>query len=148
MRFLLYLLLFTTLQAAPKLIAHRGASQAAPENTLAAFRLAWKEGADGIEGDFRLSKDGKIVCIHDADTKRANGAKFVVADTDSHVLRKLDVGKWKAWLVRTGLRGGELEVEMNEGSARSGFVAWDGFPVARAGGRQQVGSINTARFRL
>ena len=57
----------------PLLIAHRGASHEAPENTLAAFRLAWEQGADGIEGDFYLSKDGRIVCIHDKDTKRTAG---------------------------------------------------------------------------
>jgi glycerophosphoryl diester phosphodiesterase len=45
-------------QDLPKLIAHRGASHEAPENTMAAFRLAWEQGADGIEADFLLSKDG------------------------------------------------------------------------------------------
>ena len=47
--------------------AHRGASGHAPENTLAAFRLAFEQGADGIEGDFYLTRDRRIVCIHDAD---------------------------------------------------------------------------------
>ncbi|MCP3692789.1 MAG: glycerophosphodiester phosphodiesterase, partial [Planctomycetaceae bacterium] len=42
----------------PLIVAHRGASYDAPENTLAAFNLAWKQGADGIEGDFFLSQDG------------------------------------------------------------------------------------------
>ena len=42
------------------IIAHRGASYDAPENTLAAFRLAWRQGTDGIEGDFRLTADAKI----------------------------------------------------------------------------------------
>ncbi len=79
----------------PLIVAHRGASADAPENTLAAFREAWRQGADAIEGDFRLSKDGKIVCIHDADTKRVAGVKKSVADTNSDVLRALDVGAWK-----------------------------------------------------
>ena len=56
--------------AEPFLVAHRGASHDAPENTLPAFELAWKQGADAIEGDFHLTSDGKIVCIHDFDTKR------------------------------------------------------------------------------
>ena len=47
------------------IVAHRGASFSAPENTLAAFALAWKEEADAIEGDFRLTRDGHIVCIHE-----------------------------------------------------------------------------------
>lgn len=54
----------------PIIVAHRGASKAAPENTLKAFHLAWEQGADAIEGDFHLTKDGKIVCIHDGNTKR------------------------------------------------------------------------------
>ena len=53
-----------------KFVAHRGASQEAPENTLASFRLAWEQGADAIEGDFYLTKDQRIVCLHDANTKR------------------------------------------------------------------------------
>ena len=96
MRILLYLLFAASIQAAPKLIAHRGASEAAPENTLAAFQQAWKEGADGIEADFRLSKDGRIVCIHDADTKRTTNRKYVVADTNWNELRTLDAGSWKS----------------------------------------------------
>lgn len=79
----------------PLLVAHRGASHAAPENTLAAFKLAWEEGADAIEGDFHLSSDGKVVCIHDFDTKRVAGTKLVVADTPWDTLSKLDVGSWK-----------------------------------------------------
>jgi len=79
----------------PLIVAHRGASYDAPENTLAAFKLAWKRGADGIEGDFFLSQDGHLVCIHDADTKRLSGQKMAVNDTPLATLRKLDVGSWK-----------------------------------------------------
>lgn len=79
----------------PLIIAHRGASGAAPENTLAAFREAWEKEADGIEGDFRLSSDGRIMCIHDEDTKRTAGKKLAVAKTSFAELRKLDVGSWK-----------------------------------------------------
>ena len=53
------------LYAKPLVVAHRGASQDAPENTLAAFKLAWEQGADAIEGDLLLTKVNKIVCIHD-----------------------------------------------------------------------------------
>lgn len=79
----------------PLLVAHRGASHAAPENTLASFKLAWEEGADGIEGDFYLSKDGEVVCIHDADTKRVAGTKLMVKESTWAELSKLDVGSWK-----------------------------------------------------
>lgn len=78
------------------LIAHRGASHAAPENTVAAFELAWREGADGIEGDFRLTSDGRIVCLHDADTQRVAGRRLVVAETPLAELQALDVGSWKS----------------------------------------------------
>ncbi|HEX6961090.1 MAG TPA: glycerophosphodiester phosphodiesterase [Lacipirellula sp.] len=77
------------------IVAHRGASYDAPENTLAAFKLAWAQGADGIEADFYLSSDGKIICNHDKDTKRTAGVKHVVAKTPFDVLRRLEVGSWK-----------------------------------------------------
>jgi glycerophosphoryl diester phosphodiesterase len=80
---------------AQHIIAHRGASQDAPENTLAAFRLAWEQGADGIEADFLLSSDGRIVCIHDRDTRRVAGKKLVVSASTLAELKKLDVGRWK-----------------------------------------------------
>lgn len=76
-------------------IAHRGASYDAPENTLAAFRLAWEKGADGIEGDFYLTKDRRIVCIHDAGTGRTAGVELDVADSTLAELRKLDVGRYR-----------------------------------------------------
>lgn len=79
----------------PLIVAHRGASYDAPENTLAAFRLAWEQGADGIEGDFHLTADGEIACIHDKDTERVAGVKHVVAETPLATLRQLDVGAWK-----------------------------------------------------
>ena len=77
------------------IVAHRGASYDAPENTLAAFNLAWEQGADGIEADFYLSSDGQVVCIHDKDTKRTAGVKHVIAETAYELLRTLDVGTWK-----------------------------------------------------
>jgi len=75
-------------------VAHRGASKMAPENTIPAFRLAWEQGADAIEGDFQLTKDGAIVCIHDKDTKRVSGVKKIVEESTLEDLRKLDAGSW------------------------------------------------------
>lgn len=80
--------------AEPWIIAHRGASHDAPENTLPAFELAWKQEADAIEGDFHLTKDGKIICIHDYDTKRVAGTKLIVKDSTMEQLRSLDAGQW------------------------------------------------------
>lgn len=78
----------------PFLVAHRGASHDAPENTLPAYELAWKQGADAIEGDFHLTSDGKIVCIHDYDTLRVSGTKIIVKDSTLAELRALDAGAW------------------------------------------------------
>lgn len=77
------------------IVAHRGASADAPENTLPAFNLAWEHGADAVEGDFYLTKDGEIVCIHDANTERTTGIRMEVSKTTLKELRKLDYGSWK-----------------------------------------------------
>lgn len=80
---------------AQMVVAHRGASADAPENTLAAFKLAWQQGADGIEGDFYLTADEQIVCIHDSDTKRTAGRKRDVESATLEELRQLEYGAWK-----------------------------------------------------
>jgi glycerophosphoryl diester phosphodiesterase len=77
------------------IVAHRGASFDAPENTLASFRLAWEQGADGIEGDFMLTADGEIVCFHDRDAQRLAGDPRIVRQSTLAELRSLDVGRWK-----------------------------------------------------
>lgn len=79
------------------IVAHRGASHDAPENTISAFRLAWEMQADAIEADFYLTSDKQIVCIHDKTTKRVapQSPEVSVADTTLEQLRTLDVGSWK-----------------------------------------------------
>jgi glycerophosphoryl diester phosphodiesterase len=79
----------------PLIIAHRGASHDAPENTMPAFKLAIEQGADGFEADFYLTPDGKIACFHDKDTERISGKKLHVVKTPLAELRLLDVGSWK-----------------------------------------------------
>ncbi len=83
------------MKRAPLIIGHRGDSRDAPENTLSAFRLAWQEGADGIETDLRLTRDGHIVCLHDATTGRTAGRDIRVAELTLAELQDLDVGVWK-----------------------------------------------------
>lgn len=78
----------------PLIIGHRGASAAAPENTLAAFRRAIDDGADGIEFDVRLARDGVPVVIHDATLKRTGRIKAAVSGLTSKELEKIDVGSW------------------------------------------------------
>ena len=84
-----------SLTAKPLIVAHRGASHDAPENTLPAFLLAWEQGADAIEGDFLLTKDNRIVCIHDKSTERLAGRKLIVKDSTLAQLQELDVGMKK-----------------------------------------------------
>lgn len=76
----------------PLIVAHRGDSKNAPENTLPAFQLAWKNGADAIEGDIHLTKDGQIVFIHDKNTKRISSRNLVIKNSTLKELRSLDVG--------------------------------------------------------
>ena len=89
------LFLCHTAWSKPMIVAHRGASHDAPENTLPAFELAWKQGADAIEGDFLLTKDNQIVCIHDGSTKRLAERNMAVRGSTLEELRELDVGSWK-----------------------------------------------------
>ncbi len=78
----------------PLIIAHRGVSAFAPENTLAAFRQAVECGAEGLEFDVQLSKDGIPVIIHDFDLKRLGRRDGFVKDFTAEELQKIDVGSW------------------------------------------------------
>ncbi len=81
MKTLLFLLLAMN-AAAVEIIAHRGFSAKAPENTMEAFELAWKSGADACELDIHLTADGEVVVIHDKDTKRTfPGENKVIASS-------------------------------------------------------------------
>lgn len=80
-----------------QIIAHRGASYLAPENTVAAARLGYELGADAVEIDIHLSADGHIMVNHDNTTKRTTGGiDLTIAETNAEELRKLDVGAWKS----------------------------------------------------
>ena len=76
----------------PRIVAHRGASHDHPENTLAAFRAAWALGVESVELDVHITKDGEVVVIHDATTKRTGNVDCEVADQTLAELRTLDVG--------------------------------------------------------
>lgn len=78
----------------PLIMAHRGASGNAPENTMAAFQLAVDEGADGIELDVHLSKDGEIVVIHDDTLNRTTNGTGNVHEKDLAELKTYDAGSW------------------------------------------------------
>jgi glycerophosphoryl diester phosphodiesterase len=111
-----------------QIIAHRGASFIAPENTVASAKLAWEQGADAVESDIYLSKDNKIIVCHDGNTKRTSGKDYIIKETISDTLRKLDAGSFKdekykgekipflEELLRTVPAGKELVVEIKCGS--------------------------------
>jgi glycerophosphoryl diester phosphodiesterase len=80
---------------AVEIIAHRGASHDAPENTVASFRLGWEQQADADELDIYLTRDGQVVVIHDANTKRTTGVDKKVAEASLDELRALDSGSLK-----------------------------------------------------
>lgn len=78
----------------PLIIGHRGASATAPENTLAAFSRAFDDGADGLEFDVRLARDGVPVVIHDATLRRTALRAGAVAALTSVELGETDAGSW------------------------------------------------------
>jgi len=76
-----------------KIIAHRGFSGLYPENTMLAFEKALEAGADGIELDIHLSKDGEVMIIHDEALKRTAGHPGAVSDYKRSELEKISAGK-------------------------------------------------------
>jgi glycerophosphoryl diester phosphodiesterase len=78
----------------PSVIAHRGVSGEAPENTLAAFRLALKAGVDGVELDVHLSADGVPVVLHDPALERTTTGRGLVVEQALVALKQLDAGRW------------------------------------------------------
>ena len=78
-----------------KIIAHRGFSGIYPENTMLAFKKAIEIGADGIELDVHLSKDGQVMIIHDEALKRTTGLDGVISDYTRAELEKISAGKTK-----------------------------------------------------
>ncbi len=82
--------------SAPLIVAHRGASFDAPENTLAALRLGFEQGADAGECDVRLTRDGHVVLLHDASALRTTGVDVFATARTLADLRRLDAGAWKS----------------------------------------------------
>lgn len=75
--------------------AHRGASAAAPENTLAAYRRAVQDGATGAECDVRMTKDGVLILHNDATVKKIGGGDLAVSKLTLEEIRQFDAGSWK-----------------------------------------------------
>lgn len=78
----------------PYVVAHRGASADLPEHTVAAYDLALREGADGVECDVRLTRDGHLVCVHDRRVDRTSDGTGLVSELTLAQLREFDYGSW------------------------------------------------------
>ncbi|MGH4034695.1 glycerophosphodiester phosphodiesterase [Actinomycetota bacterium Odt1-20B] len=78
-----------------QVVAHRGASEDAPEHTLAAYRKAVEDGADALECDVRLTADGHLVCVHDRRVNRTSNGRGAVSALELSDLAALDFGSWK-----------------------------------------------------
>ncbi|GAA0659010.1 glycerophosphodiester phosphodiesterase [Streptomyces thermocarboxydovorans] len=78
-----------------QVVAHRGASEDAPEHTLAAYRKAIEDGADALECDVRLTADGHLVCVHDRRVNRTSNGRGAVSAMELSDLAALDFGAWK-----------------------------------------------------
>lgn len=96
------------IQNQPLIIAHRGASEQAPENTLEAFELAVKMQADGIETDAYLTRDGRIVLCHDIRLERTSNAQGRISEYDLQELKQFDFG-YHFYGGRRGIRIPTLE---------------------------------------
>ncbi|MFI9546841.1 glycerophosphodiester phosphodiesterase [Streptomyces sp. NPDC052016] len=78
-----------------QVVAHRGASEEAPEHTLTAYRKAIEAGADALECDVRLTADGHLVCVHDRRVNRTSNGRGAVSALELADLAALDFGSWK-----------------------------------------------------
>jgi glycerophosphoryl diester phosphodiesterase len=78
----------------PSVVAHRGASTHRAEHTLAAYALALEQGAQGLECDVRLSRDGHLVCVHDRRVDRTSSGRGVVSTLTLERMSELDFGSW------------------------------------------------------
>lgn len=79
----------------PRVVAHRGASQELAEHTLAAYQLALEQGADGLECDVRMTRDGHLVCIHDRRIDRTSTGSGPVSSYDLATLAAHDFALWR-----------------------------------------------------
>ena len=77
-----------------KIIAHRGAMELAPENTLSSFRKALEIGADAVEFDLHMSLDNKLVVRHDYEIETKDGKRKLICGINSQEIKKVDVGSW------------------------------------------------------
>ena len=96
-----------------QVVAHRGSSASAAEHTLAAYELALTEGADSLECDVRLTRDGVLVCVHDRRIDRVSDGRGVLSTLELADLAQLDFASWKAGQGDPLLEAAWAEVEQD-----------------------------------
>ncbi|RKR89367.1 glycerophosphoryl diester phosphodiesterase [Micromonospora pisi] len=115
----------------PLVFAHRGSSAALPEHTLAAYLRALDEGADGLECDVRLTRDGHLVCVHDRRLDRTSNGRGRVSARTLAELDQLDFGSW-----HDSLAGEDAPTDVPVDPSRTRLLTLDGLLRAvRAAGR-------------
>jgi glycerophosphoryl diester phosphodiesterase len=98
----------------PRVVAHRGASAAEAEHTLAAYTRAIDDGADGLECDVRLTRDGHLVCVHDRTVDRTSSGTGVLSTLELADLEQLDFGFWRTAGTAGRPDGAEASTEVEE----------------------------------
>jgi glycerophosphoryl diester phosphodiesterase len=118
--------------ARPMLVAHRGASAVVAEHTLAAYRTAIEAGADALECDVRMTRDGHLVCVHDRTVNRTSDGTGVISELDLRTLNGLDFSSWR----------GDLPVSADE------LLSDDPYLSGVAADRVQGGGVLTLEMLL
>jgi glycerophosphoryl diester phosphodiesterase len=142
-----------------RILGHRGASADAPENTLAAFRLAVEQGADGVELDVWRCASGEVVVAHDEDLGRVAGSPLRIPDAPLAALRAQDVGAWKGarWRgeripllaeVLEALPRAHVNVELKSRSGRDLALAGATAEVLRRAGAAERVLVSSFHWRL
>ncbi|WP_078865959.1 glycerophosphodiester phosphodiesterase [Streptomyces sp. NRRL S-1448] len=119
---------------AMSVVAHRGASEDAPEHTLAAYRKAIEDGADALECDVRLTADGHLVCVHDRRVNRTSNGRGAVSALELADLASLDFGSWKEEALGSGALGSGALGSGAPGSAAPGRGTFGSEAPDRQGG--------------
>lgn len=115
----------------PRVFAHRGSSAALPEHTLAAYLRALDEGADGVECDVRLTRDGHLVCVHDRRLDRTSNGRGLVSARTLAELDELDFGSW-----HPGASSEDAPTDVPVDPSRTRLLTLDGLLTAvKAAGR-------------
>ena len=80
----------------PLIVAHRGASMEAPENTLPAYIKAWDQGVDAVELDVRETKDKRLICVHDDSLGRVSESEYSISQETLATLKTIDIGSFRS----------------------------------------------------